>query len=302
MKTLRSLLFSILFSLVSISQAHAKIHIVTTTVDLQSITQEISNPRAFVESLTKGTQDPHSLEAKPSFMVKVSSADLLIANGLDLEVGWLPSIIRGARNPKIANGQIGYLEIGSLVDPIEVIGGASRAEGDVHPAGNPHVTLDPVRAIKIAKIICDRLILMDSSNKLVFEKNLKQFEERIQTKLVKWQERIKQSGVKSIVTYHKTLSYFFSRFGISNPIILEPKPGIPPTSRHIVDVINLIKDQKVPIILVENYFDPSVTRKIQAEIPELRIATVPVSTLGDPKIKTIDDLYEEIVNIIGGKQ
>jgi zinc/manganese transport system substrate-binding protein len=255
-----------------------------------------------VESIAKGTQDPHYIEAKPSFMVKASRADLMISVGLDLEIGWLPSILQGARNPKISTGQKGYLEVGPLVQPLEVAAGkTSRAEGDVHPLGNPHVWLDPVRVSQIAAHIADRLSSLDAEHAPQYAAHAKAFQARLQEKTKLWQARINRSGVKKVVTYHRSLTYFFDRFGIENPAILEPKPGIPPTTGHILGVIRAMRDQKIPLVLVENFFDPTVTNRIRQEIPSVRSVTVPISVEGETGIASSEDLYEALVRAVEGK-
>ena len=282
--------------------AEAKLNVVTTLTDLAAITKEVAGDEATVESIAKGTQDPHYIEAKPSFMLKVNHADLLISIGLELEVGWLPSLVRGGRNPKIKQGELGFLEVGPLVNPLEVpTGSISRAEGDVHPDGNPHVTLDPLRAGEIAGIIADRLSALDASHEALFHGNAKKFQERMKQKLAAWKERIGKSGVKKAISYHKTLTYFFDRFGIKNSAILEPKPGIPPTSAHVMDVIALMKQEKISLIMVENMFDPTVTNKIINDIPAARAVTVPVAVGGEEKIHSMDDLYESLVKAVEGK-
>ena len=281
--------------------ANAGLSVLTTTTDLKAITEEVGGGLLSVESITKGTQDPHFVEAKPSFMVKASKADLVIAVGLDLEIGWLPSIIRGARNPRINPGSLGYLAVGSLVQPLEVIDrDVSRAEGDVHPLGNPHVTLDPIRVGAIAIKIAERLGQLDSANAGKYTEKAKALQKLLEEKTKAWSARIEKSGVKKVISYHKTLSYFFDRFKLENVAILEPKPGIPPTSGHVIKVIDIIKSQKVPLILVENYFDPAITRKISQEVPSIRSHVVPVAIQGEPQIKSFDDLFEDLVRTIEG--
>jgi zinc/manganese transport system substrate-binding protein len=290
-------------SMILARPAHAGLNVLTSTTDLRAIVQEIGGDPLTVDSIAKGTQDPHFVEAKPSFMLKASRADLMVSIGLELEIGWMPSIVRGARNPKINPGSPGYLEVGPLVDALEVASGSvSRAEGDVHPQGNPHITLDPIRTGIIAVKIAERLGQLDTPNAAKYLERAKALQRRLEEKTRLWQARIDKSGIKKIVTYHKTLTYFFDRFKIQNAAILEPKPGIPPTSGHILDVIGLIKAQKISVILVENYFDPAVTRKIMQEVPSVRSHTVPVAIEGDVGIKTLDDLYENLVATIEGSR
>jgi zinc/manganese transport system substrate-binding protein len=283
-------------------RAHAELKVVTTIPDLRAIVAEVGGEAVSVESVAKGTQDPHFIEAKPSFMVKASRADLVVAVGLDLEVGWLPSILQGARNPGVLPGKKGYLEVGPRLSPLEVPrGNVTRAEGDVHPSGNPHVWLDPIRAGEIAQQVADRLADLDAERAAAFRARALALKQRLIEKSKAWQARIAASGVKKVVTYHKTLTYFLDRFRLENPGILEPKPGIPPTSGHIIEVIRLIKAQAIPLVMVENYFDPTVTQRIRQDVPTLRSVTVPVSVDGAPGVSTLDDLYETLVRAIEGK-
>ncbi|MGZ3685616.1 MAG: metal ABC transporter substrate-binding protein, partial [Bdellovibrionota bacterium] len=224
--------------------AQAKLNVVTTITDLATITREVGGDQVNVDSIAKGTQDPHFIEAKPSYMVKVSKADLLIAVGLELEVGWVPSLIQGARNPKVKSGEKGFLEIGPEIEPLEIpTGKISRSEGDVHPDGNPHFYLDPIRLGKTALLIAARLGELDGAHAAEFTKRAAAFNDRMKSKTEAWKKRIEKTGIKKIVTYHKTLTYFFDRFGLTNPAFLEPKPGIPPTSGHIIEVIDIMKTQ-----------------------------------------------------------
>lgn len=284
------------------SFAHAKLNVVATIPDLAALASEVGGTEVQAESIARGTQDPHFIEAKPSYMVKVSKADLLIAVGLELEIGWLPSLQRGARNPKVNAGERGFLEIGPQIEPIEVPSGkVTRAEGDVHPDGNPHFWLDPVRLGKAAHVIAARMTELDPAHKELFSKNANAFEERMKKKTEEWKKRVEKSGVKKVVTYHKTLSYFFERFGIQSAGFLEPKPGIPPTSGHIINVIKAMKDQAVKLILVENYFDVTVTKKITGEVPGSRAVEVAVCVGGAEKVKTNEELIEQLVAALEGK-
>jgi zinc/manganese transport system substrate-binding protein len=282
--------------------SYAKLNVLTTVTDLRAIVSEIGGDQVDVSSIAKGTQDPHYIEAKPSYMIKASKADLIISIGLELEIGYLPSIIQGARNPKITQGSKGYLEVGPLIKALEIpTGKITRAEGDVHPLGNPHILLDPIRTGEIAVKIAQRMGELDPSNaKQFLEKGLA-LQARLQKKTKDWSKRIKKANVKSVVSYHKTLTYFFDRFNIENSAILEPKPGIPPTASHILEVIGIIKQKKIPLIMIENYFDASTADRIKEEVPGIRIASVPVSVNGTSDINSLDDLYEKLVSVIEGR-
>lgn len=282
--------------------AEAKLNVVTTIPDLAAIVSEIGGDNVSVQSLSKGTQDPHFIEAKPSYMVKVNQTDLVVSLGLELEIGWLPPILQGARNPKVMPGTNGYLELGPFINPIEVPKEkVTRAEGDVHPFGNPHFNLDPIRMGKAAVIIAERLGEMDPEHAAYCAENARKFKLRMEEKAKNWQARINKTGIKEIITYHKTLNYFFNRFGIENLINLEPKPGIPPTAQHILEVIKVAKERNIKLIMVENFYDTSFADKITREVPGLRVVIVPVEVGGDSTIKTLDDLYENLVRVMEEK-
>jgi zinc/manganese transport system substrate-binding protein len=288
------------------NSANAKLKVVATTSDVgaivREVTQEGTDLKVELEVIAKGTQDPHHIEAKPSFILVVNRADLVISNGLSLEVGWLPSILRSARNAKVSAGQTGFLELGPQLNPIEIQKeNVSREMGDVHPDGNPHFTLDPVRVGQAAVIVAVRLGDLDPSNKEFYLKNAESFKKRLEGKIEDWQKRIKASGVKQVVTYHRTLNYFLDRFAVENSALLEPKPGVPPTGPHIMKVISIIKEKKIPLILVENYFDLKAAERIQSEVPGLRVHSAPVAIASQKDIQTFEELFETLVKLIEKK-
>jgi zinc/manganese transport system substrate-binding protein len=279
--------------------AFAALSVVTTTADLAAMVSEIGGDKVNVVSIAKGTQDPHQIEAKPSYMVKMRSADLVVAQGLELEAAWIVPLIQGARNPKISSGTNGYLELGDKVNPIEVpMGNISRAQGDVHPGGNPHFTLDPIRLGEAAVITADRMGDLDASNRELYKKNAAAFKKNLEDKTKAWKTRIEKTKIKEVVTYHKTLNYFFDRFGLQNPAQLEPKPGIPPTAAHLLDVIEQMKKRGIHTVLIENLYDQKAGDKIKQELPEVRVLSVPVAVGGDPDIKTNSDLFEKLVKTL----
>jgi zinc/manganese transport system substrate-binding protein len=294
--------FGFIVSLILVPFSWAKLNILTTTSDLAALAVEVGGDAVTVESIGKGTQDQHFIEAKPSFMLKASKADLILAIGLELEVGWLPSILRGARNPKILPSSDGYLEVGPTVALLEKPEGSiSRAMGDVHPDGNPHVVLDPIRMSEVALVVAKRMKLLDPVNGDSYILRADAFKKRMNEKTKLWKDRVKKSGLQEVVTYHKTLSYFLNRFEIKNEIILEPKPGIPPTAAHLIEVVNQVINKKIPLILIENYFDLTAGQRVASEVKGLRVESVPVAVGGLSEIKTLDDLYESIVKIIEKK-
>lgn len=296
-----ALSLALTFSLIP-TKVFAALRVLTTTTDLNALVTEIGGNLIESESLSKGTQDPHFIEPKPSYMVRASKADLLISVGMGLEVGWLPNVVRGSRNPKINPGSPGYLEVGPSVEALEVPKGKlTRADGDVHPEGNPHVTLDPIRAGDIALVIAKRLGELDAPNAARYTAKAQDIKARLERKTKAWSERITKSGITKVVTFHKTLTYFLSRFQIENSMLLEPRPGLPPTAKHILEVIQKVKAENIKLILVENFFDPAVAERVVKDAPAARIALIPVAVDGDKQIRMIDDLYEAIVLSFEGK-
>lgn len=278
--------------------AFSKLQVATTTTDLASLVRNVGGDEVQVFAIAKGTQDPHQIEAKPSYMVKLRDSDLLIAHGLELESAWMGPLIQGARNPKLS-AKGGVLELGAELDPIEISSAsATRADGDVHPGGNPHFQLDPIRLGKAAVLIAHRLGDLDSGHRELYLKRAEEFQKTMAEKTKDWSARIKKSGVSEIVTYHKTFSYFCSRFSLICSLQLEPRPGIPPTAAHLISVINEMKKKKLKIILIENLYDDSVKAKILQAEPNAFIQRVPVSVGGAPGTDTNAELIEFLVKTL----
>lgn len=276
----------------------AKIKIATTTTDLEALVQAVGQDQVEVFSIAKGTQDAHQIEAKPSFMVKLREVQLVIAHGLDLESAWLKALIQGARNNNL-NAPGAILEIAQYLNPIEIMTEkTSRADGDIHPGGNPHFQLDPIRLGQAAVVISKKLSDLDGKNKDFYIQNAEVFKNSMDQKTKKWQERIKKTGINEIVTFHKTFSYFCDRFLLKCDIQLEPKPGIPPTASHLISIIKKIQENKIKLVMIENLYDDSAADKLKDKIPEIKVVKVPVSVGGEIEIKNNTDLIEKIVQTI----
>jgi len=290
------LIFIVLFS----TNAFSKVKVFTTTTNLADVARQIGGDQVVVESLCKGTQDPHYLEAKPSYTFKLSKADLLISIGADLEVGWLPLVIRGSRNPNIREGQPGHLVASSVVSLLgKDSDNTSRSMGDVHPEGNPHFMLSPLRSVDVARAVSKKLTELRPEHSNFFRQRLNNYELKIK-KMLKILRRNISIG-KKVITYHKTLTYFYDDFRIENIDVLEPKPGVPPSAAHIMNVIKKIKKFKVKTIVIENYFDDAIAKRIKRDVPEVEIAIVPVTVEGQDGISSIFDLYEYLAKRIGGQ-
>ncbi len=278
-------------------RADAKLRIVSTTQDPAAIARAIGGDRVKVDALAAGYQDPHYLEAKPSYMLLLNKADLLLVIGLDLEVGYLPSLVQGARNSKIQAGKPGYLELSSLIAPIEVIGVADRSQGDIHPNGNPHYWLDPENGRRIARGIAAKLIELDHDGKSVYEANLAAFEKELDAREADWAKRMESVKGKPIVTFHRSWSYFAARYGFDVVGFVEPKPGIPPTPQHTLQLIKTMRAKNAQILLMESFYDKKVPQLI-GEKTGAKVVAVPNSVGGEPEVKTYFDLFEVIVSAI----
>ena len=265
----RQLLIGVLgLSLVSgVGAVAAPVRVVTTTEDLAAIAREVGGDRIEVLAMAKGYQDPHFVEPKPSFIVAVSRADLLIAVGRELEIGWLPTLITSSRNSKIQPGGAGYLDASLNVKILEIpTGQITRAMGDVHPQGNPHYWLDPANGRLIAQAIRDKLSQIAPAERAYFDQRYKDFEARLAAGEKRWDTTMAPYKGTKIVTYHRSWPNFMDRFGLNVMGYVEPKPGIPPSPSHTLELITSMKAQGVKLIVVEPYFDLKTPRAIATQV------------------------------------
>jgi len=256
-----------LLALASAQPASAALKIVTTTADLGALAKEIGGDKVQVDSFAKGYQDPHFVEPKPSFILLANKADLLIVVGRELEIGWLPPIMTSSRNPKIQASAGGYLDASNNVKILEIpTGQITRAMGDVHPAGNPHYWLDPGNGRNIAAAIRDKLSELSPADKAYFAQRYSDFDKRLADAEKRWDATMAPYKGTKIVTYHRSWPNFVDRFGLDTIGYVEPKPGIPPSPSHTLELIEEMKRQNVKIILVEPYFDLKTPQSIANQV------------------------------------
>jgi len=278
--------------------ALAELRIVTTTTDLGSMARAIGGDRVHVDSICHGPQDPHFVQARPSYMVTLSRADLLLSVGLELEIGWLPALIQGARNPDINPGHTGYLEAASAITPIDVpTGPVDRSRGDIHPLGNPHFWLDPQNAKLAARAIADRMAQLDADNASFYRDNLRNWTARIDRAMTRWTKALQPYHGAKIASYHATFNYFHRRFGLQSVGYLEERPGIPPAPAHIMDIIRIIRAAHASIIFHENYYDRA-TSDLVASRSGAQVLILPTSVGGVAGVGNYDQLIDYIVNKI----
>lgn len=290
-------ILALMLSLLPCSYAQDKINILTTTSDLKSIAEFIGGDKVNVDSLAKGCQDPHFVEAKPSFMMKAKNAGLFIRVGLELEIGYEELIIDGSRNSKVRLGQIGHLDASEGVFLLEVptTTKIDRSMGDVHPMGNPHYWLDPLNAKIIAGNIAKRLSQLSPQNASFFNNNLIEFAKKIDEKMAEWKSKLAPFKGEKIAIYHRSWPYFMNRFGLVVSCELEPKPGVPPSPGHLKEVIQNLKQENIKVILMEVFYDEKPARFV-AEQTGAKVVIVPNSVGGTKEAKDYLSLIDTIVN------
>jgi zinc/manganese transport system substrate-binding protein len=272
--------------------AAGKLQVMTATTDLAALAQEIGGDKVEVESIARGYQDPHFVEAKPSFLLKLRRADLLIVVGLELEIGWLPPLISQSTNPKIQVGAPGYFDASRFAKILEIPTGlVTRAEGDVHPLGNPHYWLDPENGLRIAKGIADKFSEMRPADAGYFAERYAAFEQKIKQADQQWQTQMKPYAGRKIVTYHRSWPNFAEHFGLNVVGYVEPRPGIPPSPQHTVELIGQMKRDNVRVVAVEPYFDLKTPNSIARETGGTVVVLMP-SVGGEKEITDYFKLFD----------
>jgi zinc/manganese transport system substrate-binding protein len=278
--------------------AQSKLNVVTTTEDLASIAREVGGDRATAESIARGYQDPHFVEAKPSFILKLQRADVLVAVGRDLEIGWLPPLLTQSRNGKIQVGGAGYVDASLNATILEVpTGQITRAEGDVHPLGNPHYWLDPENGKRIAKTMADKFGELRPNDRAYFQQQLASFTSRLDTAEKRWLMMMAPYKGTKMVSYHRSFPNFAQRFGLEIVGYVEPRPGIPPTPQHTLDLINEMKRQNVKLVLVEPYFDLKTPQAIGRDTGA-QVLVMPPSVGGVKEVTDYFKLFDYDINLL----
>ena len=272
--------------------AAGKLQVMTATTDLAALAQEVGGDKVDVESVARGYQDPHFVEAKPSFLLKLRHADLLIVVGLELEIGWLPPLITQSTNPRIQVGAPGYFDASRFAKILEIPTGAvTRAEGDVHPQGNPHYWLDPENGLRIAKGIADKFSEMRPGDAAYFASRYAAFEQKLKGADQQWQAGMKPYAGRKIVTYHRSWPNFAEHFGLNVVGYVEPRPGIPPSPQHTVELIGQMKRDNIKVIVVEPYFDLKTPNSIARETGGQVVVLMP-SVGGEKEITDYFKLFD----------
>jgi zinc/manganese transport system substrate-binding protein len=278
--------------------ATKKLNVVTSTADMAALAQEVGGDKISVESIAKGYQDPHFVEAKPSFLLKLRQADLLISVGLQLETGWLPPLITQSGNPRIQVGAPGYLDASQFSEILDIPQGTvTRAEGDVHPLGNPHYWLDPDNGRRIARGIANKLADLDPGETAYFQRQFQDFDKRLSAAEQRWDAEMKPYRGLKIITYHRSFPNFAKHFGLEVIGYVEPRPGIPPTPSHTIELIQLIKRENCKAVLVEPYFDLKTPQSIGRESGAQVVVYLP-SVGGEKQVTTYFELFDYDIELL----
>jgi zinc/manganese transport system substrate-binding protein len=292
---------AVLLLLLSASQsarAAGKLNIVTATTDLAALVTEVGGDRVNVLSIAKGYQDPHFVEAKPSFLLNLRKADLLVVVGLQLEIGWLPPLITQSGNPRIQPAAPGYFDSSRFAEILEIPTAAvNRAMGDVHPMGNPHYWLDPQNGLRVAGGLAQKLAELSPGDGPYFQQRLEDFRKRLKTAEQRWDDQMKPFRGRKVVTYHRSWPNFVKRFGLQVLEYVEPRPGIPPSPGHVVELISLMKREGVKLILVEPYFDLKTPQSVARETGGQVVVLLP-SVGGDKETGDYIQLFDHDVSVL----
>ncbi|HZR78487.1 MAG TPA: metal ABC transporter substrate-binding protein [Chthoniobacterales bacterium] len=298
MKRILLILFSTLLCAFS---TEAKLNVVATLPDFGSLAREIGGDKVDVLVLAKPTEDPHFVDARPSFVVSLRNADVLIDGGAELELGWLPPLLQNARNPKLEVGKPGRVQASQGIRLMNAPANISRAAGDVHALGNPHFCIDPIIAKAVAQHIAQSFGAVDPPNAGVYNENYKRFESAVNAKLQEWGAAMQPFNGQHVAAYHDSWPYFAHRFGINIDTFLEPKPGIPPSPSHLTEVITQMKAQHVKAVIVEPYHDRRVAEKVASATGAkvVEFSQFPGGINGtDTYVKLIDALVSRLASAL----
>jgi len=280
-----------LLAIPALARAQGKLTVMTTTEDLAAIAREVACDHATVEAMARGYQDPHFVEAKPSFILKLQKADLLVVVGRELEIGWLPALINQARNPKIQAGAERYLDASSFAHILEIpTGQITRAMGDVHPQGNPHYWLSPENGRRIAQGIQKKLSEISPADAAYFAQRYADFDRCLAEAEKRWNAQMAPYKGAKIVTYHNSWPNFVQAYGLNVVGYVEPKPGIPPSPSHTFELGQEMKKDNVKIIVIEPYFDSKTPNAIGRETGAQVVTLAP--SVGGAKGAAVNDYIQ----------
>jgi zinc/manganese transport system substrate-binding protein len=274
--------------------AGAALNVFVCEPEWGALVQELAGERASAYSATTALQDPHRIEARPSLIARIRSADLVICSGADLEVGWLPLLLTQSGNPKIQPGSIGYIETSQYVVRLEIPKVIDRSLGDIHPAGNPHIHLDPRNIAKVADALAERLAQLDPANADTYKKRASAFQERWRVATQRWEQQAARLKGQRIVVYHRDMAYLVNWLGLREVGALEPKPGIPPTPSHLADLVERMQRDPANAIVYSAYNDPKAADFL-AQRTRIPAVMLPFTIGGSDKAKDLFSLFDDTI-------
>jgi zinc/manganese transport system substrate-binding protein len=285
---------TVICSVLTALPAAGAINVFACEPEWAALAKEIGGDKVSIYSATTALQDPHRIEARPSLIARVRSADLVICTGSDLEVGWLPLLFTQSGNPKVQPGSAGYLEASQFVPRLEIPKVIDRSVGDVHPGGNPHIHLDPRNIAKVAAALAERLARIDSPNATAYQAASRTFLQRWEEAITRWErEGARLKGVP-VVVYHRDMSYFITWMGLREAGSLEPKPGLPPTPSHLADLLERMKREPAKVVMYSAYNSPKAAQFLseRAGIPAVML---PFTVGGSEKAKDLFGLFDDTI-------
>jgi zinc/manganese transport system substrate-binding protein len=275
--------------------ANAAIKVLATTSDWAALTNELGGDQVNVYTATSALQDVHRVDAKPSLVARARSADLVVASGAELEIGWLPVLIQESGNSKIRPGSPGYFEATSVLQLVDKPEHFDRALGDIHPQGNPHVQLDPHNIARVAKALTERLAQLDGAHAEYFQQRAKDFDTRWQAAIQKWESQAAPLKGKPIVVMHSDQSYLCRWLGMQQVAAIEPKPGMPPTAGYLGQLVTKLKASPPKAILVNAYNDPKAAKWLSERV-NAPVIVLPFSVGGSTEAKDLFGLFDDTLN------
>ncbi len=293
MKTILRYVFA-LGSVVVALPAAAVLNVFVCEPEWGALTQELAADKVSIYSATTSLQDPHRIEARPSLIARIRSADLVICSGSELEIGWIPLLLTQSGNDRIQPGSPGFLEASQFVVKLEIPKVIDRALGDIHPSGNPHIHLDPRNIAKVAEVITERLAQLDPANADIYRARASSFRERWQAAISRWQQEAAPLKGVPVVVYHKDMSYFINWAGMREAGSLEPKPGILPTPSHLAELVDRMKIAPAKVIVYSPYNSPRAAEFLseRAKIPSVML---PFTVGGTDKAKDLFGLFDDTI-------
>jgi zinc/manganese transport system substrate-binding protein len=282
--------------------AQAKLNVVATTPDFAAVAKAIGGDQVEIATLARPMEDPHFVDAKPSLILKLNRAQVLLEGGAELELGWLPPLLQGARNSRLAVGAPGRVVCNHGVTMLEVPAALDRSEGDIHAAGNPHYMTDPANAQIVANHLTEVFCQLDSKSAETYRANLKTFSDQLTAKMAEWHRLLAPFEGRHVVAYHNSWPYFARRFGLKIEMFLEPKPGLPPTPSHLAEVIARMNAEKARVIFVEPYLDrrtaESVARSTGAKVIDVAYLPGGIKGTEDDYLKLMDYLVTSLAKAL----